>query len=169
MSNLIVIGFNNEADAFEMRAALARMQSQYLIEMEDAVVVTRDAKGKAQLHQPVNLAAAGALSGTLWGSLIGLIFLNPLLGAAIGAGAGALSGSLTDIGINDQFMKDLGATLTPGTSALFVLVRKSSPDKVLDGLKSFVGRAKVLQTSLTKDKEEELRVAFEGATAAAKT
>jgi len=166
MSNLIVFGFNNEADAFEMRAALARMQAQYLIEMEDAVVVTRDAKGNVQLHQPVNLTAAGAMSGTIWGSLIGLIFLNPLLGAAIGAGAGAISGKMTDIGINDQFMKDLGATFTPGTSALFVLVRKSTPDKVLDGLKPFIGKAKVLRTSLTKDKEEELREVFEGASAA---
>jgi uncharacterized membrane protein len=162
MSNLIVLGFGNEADAFEMRAALARLQAQYLIEMEDAVVVTRDTKGKVKLHQPVNLTAAGALSGTFWGSLIGLIFLNPLLGAAIGAGSGAISGALTDIGINDQFMKDLGATLTPGTSALFVLVRKSTPDKVLDGLKPFIGKARVLRTSLTKDKEEELRRALEG-------
>ena len=157
MSNLIVIGFNNEADAFEMRAALARMQAQYLIEMEDAVVVTRDAKGKAQLHQSMNLTAAGALSGAFWGTLIGMLFLNPLLGAAVGAGSGALSGKLADIGINDQFMKDLGATLTPGTSALFVLVRKSTPDKVLEGLKAFAGKGRVLQTSLTKDKEEELR------------
>ena len=157
MSNLIVIGFNNEADAFEMRAALARMQAQYLIEMEDAVVVTRDTKGKAQLHQPVNLTAAGAVSGAFWGTLIGMLFLNPLLGAAVGAGSGALSGKLADIGINDQFMKDLGATLTPGTSALFVLVRKSTPDKVLEGLKAFAGKGRVLQTSLAKDKEEELR------------
>jgi uncharacterized membrane protein len=157
MSNLIVIGFNNEIDAFEMRAALARMQAQYLIEMEDAVVVTRDAKGKAQLHQSMNLTAAGALSGAFWGTLIGMLFLNPILGAAVGAGSGALSGKLADIGINDQFMKDLGATLTPGTSALFVLVRKSTPDKVLEGLKAFAGKGRVLQTSLTKDKEEELR------------
>jgi len=157
MSNLIVIGFDNEADAFEMRAALARMQAQYLIEMEDAVVVTRDTKGKAQLHQPVNLTAAGAVSGAFWGTLIGMLFLNPLLGAAVGAGSGALSGKLADIGINDQFMKDLGATLTPGTSALFVLVRKSTPDKVLEGLKAFAGKGRVLQTSLAKDKEEELR------------
>ena len=163
MSNLIVLGFSNEADAFEMRATLARLQTQYLIEMEDAVVVTRDAHGKVKLHQPVNLAAAGAMRGTLWGSLIGLLFLNPLLGAVIGAGSGALSGALTDIGINDQFMKDLGATLTPGTSALFVLVRKSTPDKVLEGLKPFIGKAKVLRTSLTKDKEEELRRALEAA------
>lgn len=162
MSTLIVLGFDNEADAFELRAALARLQSQYLIEMEDAVVVTRDAQGKVKLHQPANLAAAGALQGGLWGSLIGLLFLNPLLGAVIGAGSGAIGGALTDIGINDQFMKDLGATLTAGTSALFVLVRKSTPDKVLEGLQPFVGKARVLQTSLTKDKEEELRRALEG-------
>ena len=129
--------------------------------MEDAVVVTRDSQGKVKLHQPVNLTAAGAVQSTLWGSLIGLLFLNPLLGAAIGAGSGAISGALTDIGINDQFMKDLGATLTPATSALFVLVRKSTPDKVLEGLKPFVGKAKVLRTSLTKDKEDELRRALE--------
>ena len=97
MSNLIVLGFNNEADAFEMRPGLARLQSQYLIQMEDAVVVTRDPQGKVNLHQPVNLTAAGALSGTFWGSLIGLLFLNPLLGAAIGAGSGAISGALTAI------------------------------------------------------------------------
>jgi uncharacterized membrane protein len=162
MSNLIVIGFNNEADAFAMRAELAKLQAQYLIEMEDAVVVTRDAKGKPQLHQAVNLTASGAVGGMFWGTLIGMIFLNPLLGAAIGAGSGALSGKLSDIGINDQFMKDLGTTLAPGTSALFVLVRKSTPDKVLEGLKPFAGKGKVLQTSLTKDKEEELRAFIEG-------
>ena len=162
MSNLVVIGFDNSADAFEMRGALARMQAQYLIEMEDAVVVTRDEKGAVQLHQAVNLTAAGAVSGAFWGSLIGLLFLNPLLGAAVGAGSGALSGKLADIGISDQFMKDLCATLTPGTAALFVLVRKSTPDKVLEGLKAFAGKGRVLQTSLTKDKEEELRKFIEG-------
>jgi uncharacterized membrane protein len=161
MSNLIVIGFNNETDAFDMRAALAKLQSQYLIEMEDAVVVTRDAASKVQLHQALNLTAAGAVSGAFWGTLIGLLFLNPLLGAAVGAGSGALSGKLSDLGINDKFMKDLGGTLTPGTSALFVLVRKSTPDKVLEALKPFAGKGHILQTSLTKDKEEELRAFIE--------
>ena len=162
MSNLIVLGFKNEADAFEMRAALARLQAQYLIEMEDAVVVTRDTKGAVQLHQAVNLTAAGAVGGAFWGSLIGLLFLNPLLGAAVGAGSGALSGKLADIGINDQFMKDLSATLTPGSAALFVLVRRSTPDKVVEGLKPFAGKGRVLQTSLTRDKEDELRKFIEG-------
>jgi uncharacterized membrane protein len=162
VSNLIVIGFDNQADAFAMRAALAKLQAQYLIEMEDAVVVTRDASGKVQLHQPVNLTAAGAVGGAFWGMLIGMLFLNPLLGAAIGGSSGALSGRLTDIGINDKFMKDLGATFTNGTSALFVLVRKSTPDKVMEGLKPFVGKGTVLQTSLTKDKDAELRAFMEG-------
>jgi len=166
MSNLIVIGFNNAADAFEMRAALAKLQTQYLIEMEDAVVVTRDAQGKVQLHQAVNLAVAGAAGGMFWGTLIGMLFLNPLLGAAIGAGSGALSGKLSDIGIKDDFMKELGATLTSGTSALFVLVRKSTPDKVLEALKPFAGKGRVMQTSLTKDKDDELRAFMEGAQAA---
>jgi uncharacterized membrane protein len=163
MSNLIVVGFSNPADAFEMRAALVKLQAQYLIQMEDAVVVTRDEKGAAQLHQAVNLTATGAVGGAFWGTLIGLIFMNPLLGAAIGAGSGALSGKLADIGINDQFMKDLGATITPGSAALFVLVRESTPDKVLEGLKAFAGKGRVLQTSLTKDKEDELRKFLEAA------
>jgi uncharacterized membrane protein len=97
-----------------MRAALAKLQKEYLIEMEDVVVVTKDDKGKVKLHQAVNLTAAGAMGGTFWGMLIGMIFLNPLVGAAIGAGAGALSGKLRDIGISDNFMKELAETFQPG-------------------------------------------------------
>jgi len=159
MSNLVVIGFDDETTAFEMRAELAKMQKEYLIEMEDVVVVTKDENDKVQLHQAMNLTAAGAVGGSFWGLLIGMIFLNPLVGAAVGAGAGAISGKLYDIGVDDKFMKDLGESFKPGTSALFVLVRKATPDKVLDGLKGFKGR--ILQTSLTKDKEEELRKVLE--------
>ena len=159
MSNLVVIGFDDETTAFAMRAELAKMQKEYLIEMEDVVVVTKDENDKVQLHQAMNLTAAGAVGGSFWGLLIGMIFLNPLVGAAVGAGAGAISGKLSDIGVDDKFMKDLGESFKPGTSALFVLVRKATPDKVLEGLKGFKGR--ILQTSLTKDKEEELRQVLE--------
>ena len=158
MSNLVVIGFDNEHKAFEMRAELVKLQKEYLIEMEDVVVVTKDEKDKVKLHQAMNLTAAGAAGGAFWGTLIGLLFFNPLLGAAVGAGAGAVSGKLSDVGINDQFMKELGETITPGSSALFVLVRKATPDKVLEALKGFGG--KVLKTSLTADKEEELQKAL---------
>jgi uncharacterized membrane protein len=155
MSDLVVIGFEDEHKAFEMRAELIKLQKEYLIEMDDVVVVTKDNNNKVKLHQAINLTAAGAAGGTFWGLLIGVIFLNPLLGAAIGAGAGALSGKFSDIGINDKFMKELGETFTPGSSAIFILVRKVTPDKVLEEIKGFKG--KVLKTSLTVDKEEELQ------------
>jgi uncharacterized membrane protein len=163
MSDLVVTVFNDESTAFEMRAALAKMQKEYLIDMEDAVVVTKDDKGKVKLHQAMHLTAAGAMSGGFWGMLIGLIFLNPLLGLALGAGAGALSGALSDAGIDDRMMKELAASFTPGSSALFVLVRKATGDKVLEGLKPFAGKGKVFHTSLSKDSEEALRAVLEHA------
>ncbi len=159
MSNLIVIGFDDEQKAFALRAELAKLQKEYLIDMEDIVVVTKDDKGKTKLHQAVNLTAAGAVGGSFWGLLIGMIFFNPLLGAAVGAGAGALSGKLTDIGIDDNFMKELSSTFKPGCSAVFVLVRHATSDKILEELKDF--RGKVLKTSLSADKEEALRKVLE--------
>jgi uncharacterized membrane protein len=161
MSDLVVIGFDDETTALDMRAALSKMQKEYLIEMGDVVVVTKDQEGKVKLHQAVNLTAAGAVGGGFWGMLVGMIFLNPLIGAAVGAGAGALSGKLADVGIDDKFIKEVGGTLGNGSSALFVLVRKATPDKVLEGLKQFKG--KVLKTSLTADSEAKLREVLEKA------
>jgi len=161
MSTLIAVVFEDEATAFEMRAALAKMQKQYLLDMEDAVVVTRDPDGKTKLHQAVSLTRAGAVGGGFWGMLIGLLFLNPLLGAAVGAGVGAISGYFTDLGIDDKWMRDIGTNLKPGSSALFVLIKKMTADKVLDGLRPFVGKGKVFQTSLNKDDEHALRETLE--------
>ena len=161
MTRLIAIVFHDESAAFEMRAALTKMQNQYLIELEDAVVVTRDHKGKIKLDQAVSMTAAGAASGAFWGMLIGLLFFNPLIGAAVGAGAGALSGKFTDIGVDNNMAKQLGEELTPGSSALIVLLRKVTADKVLDGLKQFAGKGRVFQTSLNKDDEKSLREVLE--------
>jgi uncharacterized membrane protein len=165
MSTLVAVIFKDETTAFDMRAALLKMEKEYLIDLEDSVVVTRDAKGRAKLDQAVNLTAAGAVGGGFWGMLIGMVFLNPLLGAAMGASMGALSGKLNDLGLNDQMMKDVGKSLEPGTSALFVLIRKVTADKVLEGLKEFAGKGKVFQTSLSKDSEAALREALEAPSA----
>lgn len=162
MSSLIVVSFPEEQLAFELRAALVKMQKEYLIEMEDVVIVTKDEAGKVKLHQAMNLTAVGAASGGFWGLLIGMLFLNPLLGAAVGAGAGALSGRLTDLGINDDFMKELATHFQPGCAAIFILVKKATPDKVLAGLEQFKGKGKIIQTSLTKDEESTLRTFIEG-------
>ena len=161
MSTLVVIGYNELHKAEEVRLTLVKLQRDYLIDLEDAVAVTKDANGKIKLHQTVNLTAAGAASGGFWGMLIGLMFLNPLLGLAVGASAGAVSGALIDLGINDQFMKDLAATLTPNSSALFVLVRKSTPDKVLDEVKGTGGT--ILKTSLSHEDETRLQAALSAA------
>ena len=167
MATLVAVVFDDESTAFEMRGALVKMQKQFLLEMEDAVVVTRDPDGKTKLHQAVSLTTAGAVSGAFWGMLIGLLFLNPLLGAAVGAGAGALSAKFRDIGIDDKMMKDVGDSLKPGTSALFVLLKKITADKVIDGLKPFVGRGRVFQSSLSKDDEKALRDVLESPSAGA--
>ena len=161
MSTLVVIGYNDLYQAEEVRLKLCKLQRDYLLDLEDAVVVTKDQAGKVKLHQAVNLTAVGAASGGFWGALIGLIFLNPLLGVAMGAAAGAVSGALTDVGINDRFMRDLAATMQPNSSALFVLARKATPDKVLEELQGSGGT--ILQTSLSHDDEAKLQAALSAA------
>jgi len=162
MSTLVVIEYDDMFKAEETRLRLRRMQKDYLIDLEDAVVALKDKQGKVKLHQAVNLTAAGALTGGFWGALIGLIFLNPLLGVAVGAGAGAVSGALTDVGINDNFMKELAGGLTPGSSALFVLARKATPDRVLEEMRGTGG--KILKSSLTHEDEAKLQAALSAAT-----
>jgi uncharacterized membrane protein len=158
MATLVVIDYESEVKAEEVRLALLKMQKEYLIDLIDAVVVVREANGKVRLRQLYNLTAAGAVSGGFWGALIGLIFLNPLFGFAVGAAAGAVSGALQDVGINDNFMKNLGETLKPGTAALCVLVRHMTPDKVVEEIKQFGGT--LIKTNLTHEKEEKLRDAL---------
>jgi len=165
MSNLIVVAYDDPFQAEEVRTRLRKLQQDYLIDLEDAVVAVKDDKGKVKLHQMFNLTASGALSGGFWGTLIGLIFMNPLLGLAVGVGAGAVSGALSDVGINDDFMKNLAATFRNGSSVLFVLVRKATPDKVLAELQGTGG--KVIKTSLTHEEEEKLQAVLSTAKAPA--
>lgn len=155
MSDLVAIAYDDQFKAEEVRLTLAKLQKEHLIELEDAAVVVKNKEGKVQLKQAINLTAAGTVSGSFWGLLIGTLFFSPLLGVAVGAASGALSGALSDIGVDDDFMRELGETLQPETSALFVLIRKVTPDKVLEEISPYGG--KVLRTSLTKDKEEELQ------------
>ena len=159
MSNLVVVAYPDEYRAAEVMAALRRLNKQYLIDLEDACYVTKDARGKIKLHQNTSLAGAGAAWGGLWGMLIGLLFFVPFLGFAIGAGMGAIGGKLSDYGIDDKFAKQLTATLQPNSSAIFVLVQRSTPDKVVPELAKFGGT--ILQTSLPKETEDKLRAALE--------
>jgi uncharacterized membrane protein len=161
MSTLVVVGYDDPFKAEEMRIALQKLRKDYLLDLEDAVVAVKGENGKVKLHQPVNLTAAGALNGGFWGSLIGLLFMNPLLGLAVGATSGALSGSLLDIGVNDDFMKELAATMKPNSSALFILVRSMTADKVLDEVAGTGGT--VLKSSLNHEDEAKLQAALSSA------
>jgi uncharacterized membrane protein len=166
MADLICVGFDDPTTADRALTGLTALQKEYLIELKDACVVVRSADGEVHLHQAVPLVKKGALvggsSGALWGTLIGLLFLNPLAGLAIGAAAGAasgaLAGKLSDFGINDNFIRELGSTIKPNSSALFLLVQKVTADKVLARMTEFKGR--VLRTSLPDEQEKRLREAL---------
>ncbi|HCK80408.1 MAG TPA: DUF1269 domain-containing protein [Candidatus Competibacter sp.] len=158
-NTFVAVAYDDRYTAEEVRLRLLRMQKEYLIDLEDAVVAVVDEKGGVKLHQITNLTAVGAVTGSFWGLLIGMLFMNPLLGLAVGAGSGALSGALTDVGINDDFMKKLASELKPGSSVLFVLVKQFTPDKVLAELEGTGGR--VLRTSLSHDDEIKLQAALD--------
>jgi uncharacterized membrane protein len=158
MADLIVLAFDNETGAAEMRDELIRLQKQQLIELEDAAIVVRPMEGKPKVKQVTSLAGAGALGGAFWGMLIGLLFFAPWLGLAIGAITGAVAGGLTDVGVDDKFIKEVGNTIEPGHSALFLLIRKITADKVIEQVKKY--NPTVLQTSLTEEQEDRLRDSF---------
>ncbi|MDD1758058.1 MAG: DUF1269 domain-containing protein [Methanotrichaceae archaeon] len=162
MSNLVVLAFDSETGAEQMRDDLIQMQKEHIIGLDDAAVAIKYKDGKTKIKQVESLAGAGALGGAFWGFLIGLIFLVPVFGLVIGAATGALMGKYHDIGVDDKFIKEVGNTIQPGTSALFLLVREATPDKVVDGLSKYKN-VKVLKTSLSAEQEEKLRHAFASA------
>lgn len=168
MSTLIAVTYPNEQRAQQVLAELKKLQSAYLIDLEDAVYVTKDPDGRPRLHQSVDLTEAGAVNGAFWGLLIGLLitlpfpFLAPLawLGVAaasagVGAAIGALTGRASDLGIDDQFMRNLSANMAPGTSTLFILARSVTLDKVEPDLAKFGGT--LIYTNLDKQAEAQLR------------
>lgn len=158
MSDLIVFAFDNPTGAGEMASAVADLQKQQLITLEDAATVVRKDDGKPKVKQAQSLVGAGALGGAFWGLLIGLLFWMPWLGLAAGAIGGAIGGKLTDVGIDDNFIKEVSSTIEPGHSALFLLVSSWTEDKVLDKLDDF--NATVLRTSLSAEDEAKLKEHF---------
>jgi uncharacterized membrane protein len=158
MSNLVAIAYPDRDSAEQVRRTLVELQKEHVIELDDMVVVTRSEHGKVKLHQSTSLAGGGAAGGALWGGLIGLLFLAPVLGMAVGAAAGGTSGALTDIGVDDRFMKELGTSLEADGAAVIVLVRRSTPDKVIPRIREYGGQ--VIQTSLSEEAEESLRAAL---------
>ena len=160
MANLTVWKFNTVDGAEKAIAKLGELQKQHLIEVQDAAIVSWEpGKKKPKTRQAVPTGTLGALDGAFWGMLFGLLFFVPIFGMAVGALAGALSGHFADYGINDQFIKDVRAKVTEGTSALFLMSENATVDKVLE---AFSGeQMELIQSNLSGEQEAKLREHFE--------
>src|SRR5512136_1369375 len=159
MSNLVVLAFDTETGAEQAGDELLRMEKNDNIEQDKGAVVVKNKDGKVKTKQITSLAGAGALGGAFWGLLFGLIFFVPVFGLVLGAAVGAIAGKYSDVGVDDKFIKEVGNSIQPGNSALFLLVREAVPDKIMEGLKQYKN-VKVIKTSLSKEQEEKLRQAF---------
>lgn len=166
MSDLVCLAFKDVDMADHFLNELRGLEKEHVLELEDACVVVRDGDGKIHLKQSINLVAVGATRGAsfgmLMGTLVGILFMNPLAGllggGLYGAWSGALKGRLMDYGLNDEFIKSLGSTIEPSSSAVFLLVRKAVEDKIMPRLSQY--EAKVLKTSLSDEQEEKLKAAL---------
>ncbi len=157
MSTLSVLAFQNEKDVTPVITTLKQLQDRKLINIEDAAVLTRRADGKPKIKQQNNLVGAGALGGAFWGMLFGLLFMVPFLGAAVGAGVGALAGKMSDIGVSDDFMREVSDQIKPGQAALFLLTSDEVLDKVKERLDQYKSTFRILHTSLSREDEAKLR------------
>jgi uncharacterized membrane protein len=176
MSELVCIAFKDSGTADKVLNELRALETEYVLDLEDAVIVVRDRDGKVHIKQCVDVFGGatthGVTLGVLWGALMGLLFMNPLAGLlgslAGGAGAGAMTaaasefGLLSDYGISDSFIKALGSTISPGTSSIFLLIRSAQGDKLLTSISKYEGT--ILKTSLSRENEERLRTALAGRT-----
>ena len=158
MNELIVVGFDDEFKADEVLLDLYRQESGYKVNLEDAAVVIRKPDGQILVKHAHPLNASMTAHGSFWGLLVGMLLLNPLAGVVVGGTTGAVVGALQHVGIEDSFIKALGAKAQPGTSILFVLEREASPSSVLHQLKKYDG--KVLRTSFGYASEQKLRDAL---------
>jgi uncharacterized membrane protein len=159
VAELIVLGFKDITTADEVVPQLQQLQSEGLLQLDDWARVIRRQDGKIEVRQAASPTGAIASGGALLGMLVGFLFLAPLAGLVVGGATGALIGHFADFGIDDQFIKDIGNQLTPGSSALFLYVLEVTTDKVVDRLKPF--EPSILRTSLSHDAEERLRAAVQ--------
>ena len=160
MADLIAIGYDDEGTALLAADEARRLADELIIEPEAVAAIVRDTDGKYHVHTTHHAVGTGASYGMFWGLLFGVLFFVPVFGMAVGAGLGALMGKVAKSGIDSEFQSQVRDLLQPGTSALFLIVDKVTPDKAIDGLSPFGGT--VLKSSLSKDAEAQLQDALHG-------
>jgi len=161
MATLVAIGYPDESTAAAAGDEAERLAKDLIIQPDAIAVIRRDSSGKFHVTTNHNTVAGGTTWGMFWGLLFGMLFFVPFLGMAVGAGLGALMGKLTASGIDKQFQEQVRHMLQPGTSALFLVIEKATPDKAVEALRPYGGT--VLKSSLSKEAEAELQAALHGA------
>jgi uncharacterized membrane protein len=160
MSDLVAIGYPDEETAARAGAEAERLAGDLVIQPDAIAVISRDKEGKFHVSTNHHAVGGGATFGMFWGLLFGLLFFVPVLGMAVGAGLGALTGKLAKAGISREFEQQVRDMLQPGSSALFLIVEKVTPDKAVEALSQYGGT--VLKSSLSKSVEQELQEALHG-------
>jgi uncharacterized membrane protein len=160
MADLIAIGYPDETTAGEAAKEANRLAKDLIIQPDAIAAIVRDKEGKYQVTTNHHAVGTGATWGMFWGLLFGLLFFIPVFGMAVGAGLGALMGKMAKSGIDKEFQDQVRDLLKPGTSALFLVVEKVTPDKAVEALGKYGGT--VLKSSLSKDAEKELQDALHG-------
>ena len=160
MADLIAIGYPDEATASAAADEARRLAADLIIQPDAIAVITRDTDGSYHVQTSHHPVGAGASWGMFWGLLFGLLFFIPVFGMAIGAGMGALMGKVGKAGINKEFEEQVRGLVQPGTSCLFLMIEKATPDKAVEAMSKYGGT--VLKTSLSKDDEKELQDALHG-------
>ena len=158
MSELMVLGFETEAEADNFGLKLAQMQHDLIVQLDDAAEVVRDPDGKPHVKHGHGMVGVGALGGAFWGMLFGLLFFIPFLGLAIGAGMGALFGKLGKTGIDHEVLQQMGDAVPPGKAGWFLLIHQLTEDKFLAAVQGT--NAKVVRSNLTEEQEQQLKHAF---------
>jgi uncharacterized membrane protein len=160
MSELIAIGYPDEETAARAAEEAERLSGELLLQSDAIAVIVRDKKGKFHVTTNHHIVGGGASYGMFWGLLFGVLFFVPVLGMAIGAGLGALTGKLAKTGVDREFAEQVRDMLQPGTSALFLVIEKVTPDKATEAMSQYGGT--VLKSSLSKVAEQELQDALHG-------
>jgi uncharacterized membrane protein len=158
MATMTALKFDDPDGPTRVLATLERLQKEGLITVLDAATVHRTKHGKVKVKQANSLVGAGALGGAFWGMLIGLMFFMPWMGLAMGSITGALAGTFSDVGIDDEFIKQVGEKVNPGNAALFLLTANAVIDKVSEALSD--EHFEILHTNLSEQEEETMREAF---------
>ena len=160
MATLVAIGYPDQGTAEQARQTVQQLEADLVIQADQVAAISRDLEGKYHVHTTHGGASAGggAIWGSFWGLLFGLLFFVPFAGLAMGAGLGALFGHLGEKGIDKAFQEQVKDYLKPGTSCLFMIIEKSTPDKAIAALQQYGGT--VIRTSLSDEDTKKLQEAL---------